>query len=146
MESKLEFINSIGVELGYLEKYIIMSRHEEVGRISMVKFQIDEPFKLGWTFLYEIHIEPKYRHKGIAKNVIENIGNELSEKGQNGILMNAITISGAKTMYDNLGWKRFKDNDCWQVLINVNVSDFFVRKTHGVVSKNLLQWQASSIS
>jgi len=146
MEAKLKLENRIGVELGYLEKYRILSRQDEVGRISMVKFQIDEPFKLGWTFLNEICIEPKYRQKGIAKNVIGNISDELSEKGQNGILMNAVTIKGAKTIYDHLGWKRFKDDSCWQILINVNVSEFSVRKTQGLVAKNLLGWQASSIN
>jgi len=146
MKSRLEFEKSIGVELGCLEKYRIFNEQEKVGRISMVKFQLNEPFELGWIFLNEIHIEPQYRQKGIAKEVVENISDELCEKGQNGILVNAITINGAKTLYDNLGWKRFKDDDSWQILINVNLSEFFVRKTQNLVSKNLLKWQARSIN
>ena len=112
----------------------------------MVKFQICEPFTLGWTFLNEICIEAKYRRKGIAKNVLENIGYELSENSQNGILMNAIKIEGAKNLYDHLGWKRIKNDNSWQVLINVDVSEFVIRKTYSTVSQNLVKWQASSVN
>ncbi|MFA6007472.1 MAG: GNAT family N-acetyltransferase [Candidatus Shapirobacteria bacterium] len=134
--------NIFEVGLGYLEKYKILYGQNKVGRMSLVKFQVNEPFRLDWAFLNEIYVEPKYRQKGIAKNVLFSIDDELRENIQNGILINAITINGAKTLYDQLGWKRIRLDHNWEILKNIEVSDFIVNRTRDLVSKNLIKWQA----
>lgn len=144
----------IGIELekefeigsGHFEKFSIRSFEKNVGRLSIIKFQINEPFTLGWEFIDEIYVEPKYRHQGIAKNVLIQIGTSLSEKSKNGILENAVAVVEARHLYDDLGWTRLRWNNNWQILQNVEVSTFVTRKAYDFVNKNLIGWQASSLN
>lgn len=146
MQSRLRLENSFGVELGQFERYSIVTDNNNTGRVSLVRFQIDDPFSLSWGYINEIYIEPVYRKNGIAKTIVNSLGNELREKRQNGILINAIGIQGARKMYDHLGWKKLNFYGSYEVLLNVDVSNFCLRKVCNLVADNFIRWQASSLN
>ena len=112
MQARLKLESSFEVELGRIENYSIVFDKHRAGRVSFVKFKIKDPIPLGWGYLNEIYIEPTYRNRGIAREVVSAFGSDLRIKRENGILINAITVEKARSMYDHLGWKRINIM-CW---------------------------------
>lgn len=129
-----------------MENYSIIADRCTAGRVSLVSFQMDDPFFLSWGYLNEIYVEPVYRNKGIAKAIVGSFGDKLQKERQNGILINAIMVEKARSMYDHLGWKRINIDGNYQILPVVEVSNFCLRKACHLVAENFIHWQASSLN
>ena len=146
MQTRLELNSRFKVELGEMENYSIVLGKYKAGRVSFVSFQIEDPILLGWGYLNEIYIEPTYRNRGIAREVVSVFGTDLRMKRKNGILINAIMVEKARSMYDHLGWKRINIDGNYQILPVVEVSNFCLRKACHLVAENFIHWQASSLN
>lgn len=146
MQARLKLESSFEVELGRIENYSIVFDKHRAGRVSFVKFKIKDPIPLGWGYLNEIYIEPTHRNRGIAREVVSAFGSDLRIKRENGILINAITVEKARSIYDHLGWKRINIDGNYQILPIVEVSNFCLRKACHLVADNFIRWQASSLN
>lgn len=120
--------------LGRISYYDIHVENKKVGKISITEFVLENLLTSRWRFIDEILIFNEYRNRKIAKNTLIQIDNKFKQEEANGILLNAITIQGAKNMYDNLGWQRLSFDPRWQILINKPISNFVMRKVYEKVN------------
>ncbi|MBU1117838.1 GNAT family N-acetyltransferase [Patescibacteria group bacterium] len=135
VEAQLKFNTETRLANGLVKNFEIVVGQKPVGRLSMVEFQIERPFLTDWQYLKEIYVAPGQRNKGVAKNIVRRIGNEMRQQPANGILLNAICNVRARNMYTHLGWSDVCEEDGWQVLINVAVDDFVIRESCGQALK-----------
>ncbi|HWS48666.1 MAG TPA: hypothetical protein VN174_01270 [Candidatus Methanoperedens sp.] len=143
IESVLKLHSEIPWFPGTKQDYgIVSGGGEMVGRLSITRFSIEDPYEMNWIYVNNIEIpELSNRDHGYAYKAMLEVNKQIELEGANGVLKNSIMERRKKDFYEKLGWKKQNGvSGVWEFFLTRPVSVFVVRNVvENVVKRNFVR-------